>query len=125
MDPNLLPTLKVSLGDPIVIGAFFGFLLALPISLFLAYWISAVKSHVAVVVGAFAGALLGFLIILGWTDTLIYNTPLPGANGGNVFFGSLLLCSIMGLIGAMLTDLLIASRNRRDYLRQGAIAEEG
>jgi hypothetical protein len=25
----------------------------------------------------------------------------------------------------MLTDLLIASRNRRDYLRQGAVAEEG
>ena len=124
MDPTLLPTLKVSVADPIVIGAFFGFLLALPISLFLAYWISAVRSHRAVVVGAFAGALLGFLVILGWTDTLIYTTPLPGANGGNVFFGSVLLCSIMGVVGGMLTDLLIASRNRRDYLRQGAVAEE-
>ncbi len=125
MDPNLLPTLKVSFSDPIVIGALFGFLLALPISLFLAYWISAVKSHSAVVVGAFAGALLGFLVVLGWTDTLIYNTPLPGANGGNVFFGSVLLCSIMGVVGGMLTDMLIASRNRRDYLRQGSVAEEG
>ncbi|HEV2655130.1 MAG TPA: PTS sucrose transporter subunit IIBC [Ktedonobacteraceae bacterium] len=124
MDPTLLPTLKVNIADPIFIGAFFGFLLALPISLFLAYWISAVKSRSAVVVGAFAGALLGFLVLLGWAGTLIFNTPLPGANGGNVFFGSVLLCSIMGVVGGMATDLLIANRNRRDYLRQGAVAEE-
>ena len=125
MDPTLLPSLKVSITDPIFIGDFFGLLLALPVSLFLAYWISAVKSHMAVVVGAFAGALLGFLVLLGWAGTLIYDTPLPGANGGNVFFGSVLLCSIMGLIVAMLTDLAIANRNKRDYLRRGLAAEEG
>jgi hypothetical protein len=124
MDPNLLPSLKVSITDPIFIGGFFGFLLALPVSLFLAYWISAVKNHMAVVIGAFAGALLGFLILLGWAGTLIYSTPLPGANGGNVFFGSVLLCSILALVVAMATDLLIARRNRRDYLRQGAVPEE-
>ena len=124
MDPTLLPTLKVSITDPIFIGAFFGFLLALPLSLFLAYWISAVRSHRAVVVGAFSGTLLGFLVLLGWAGTLIYDTPLPGANGGNVFFGSVLLCSIMGVVGGMVTDMLIANRNRRDYLRQGVVAEE-
>jgi hypothetical protein len=124
MDPTLLPTLKVSITDPIFIGAFFGFVLALPLSLFLAYWISAVKNSRAVVVGAFAGALLGFLVLLGWAGTLIFDTPLPGANGGNVFFGSVLLCSIMGVVGGMVTDMLIANRNRRDYLRQGAVAEE-
>ncbi len=124
MDPSLLPSLKVSVTDPIFIGDIFGFILSLPIALFLAYWLSAVKNHAAVVVGAFAGALLGFLVLLGWAGTLIYDTPLPGANGGNVFFGSVLLCSILGLVVAMLTDLLIARRSRRDYIRQAAAAHE-
>ncbi len=124
MDPSLLPSLKVNVTDPIFIGDIFGFILSLPIALFLAYWLSAVKNHAAVVVGAFAGALLGFLVLLGWAGTLIYDTPLPGANGGNVFFGSVLLCSILGLVVAMLTDLLIARRSRRDYIRQAAAAHE-
>ncbi len=111
--------------NAIFIGDIFGLILALPIALFLAYWISAVKSHIAVVVGAFVGAMLGFLILLGWTGTLFNKTPLPGANGGNVFFGSVLLCSILGVVGGMATDMLIARRNRRDYLRQGSISEEG
>lgn len=110
--------LNINIGDPIFIGDFFGFLLALPISLFLAYWISAVKNSRAVVVGAFFGALLGFLIILGWAGTLIFDQPLPGANGASVFFGSLLFCSILGLVCAILTDLLIARKNSRDYRRQ-------
>jgi len=124
MDPSLLPSLKVSVTDPIFIGDIFGFILSLPIALFLAYWLSAVKNHAAVVVGAFAGALLGFLVLLGWAGTLIYDTPLPGANGGNVFFGSVLLCSILGLVFAMLIDLLISRRSRRDYIRQAAAAHE-
>jgi hypothetical protein len=124
MDPNLLPSLKVNITDPIFIGGIFGFLISLPVALFLAYWLSAVKNRLAVVVGAFAGALLGFLVLLGWAGTLIFDTPLPGANGGNVFFGSILLCSIMGLIVAMLTDLSIAHRNRQDYIRQATVAHE-
>ena len=120
----LTPAFNVNIGDPIFIGDFFGFLLALPISLFLAYWLSAVKNHKAVISGAFVGALIGFLIILGWADTLIFNTPLPGANGGSVFFGSALFCPIMGLIGGILTDLLVARKNARDYRRQAGQAHE-
>ena len=115
-----MPALNVSLTDPIFIGDFWGFILAIPIALFVAYWISAVKNHLAVVVGAFAGALLGFLIILSWAGTLIFDTPLPGANGGSVFFGSVLFCSALGLVGGILTDLFVARRNNRDYLRQSA-----
>ncbi len=114
----MTPALNVNIGDPIFIGNLFGLILALPISLFLAYWLSAVKNHLAVVFGALIGALLGFFIILGWAGTLIYDTPLPGANGGSVFFGSVLFCSICGLIGGILTDMFIARLHRNDYQRQ-------
>jgi ABC-type antimicrobial peptide transport system permease subunit len=77
------------------------------------------------VVGAFIGALLGFLIILGWAGTLIYDQPLPGANGASVFFGSLFFCTVLGISGGILTDLLIARRNRRDYLRATAQEHNG
>ena len=115
-----MPALHVNIGDPIFIGDFWGFIIALPISLFLAYWISSVKNHAAVVAGAFIGALIGFLIILGWVDTLIFDTPLTGANGAATFFGSALFCSALGLAGGILMDLLIARRSRRDYFRQTA-----
>jgi hypothetical protein len=119
-----LSTLTFNPNDGIFIGDLFGFIIALPISLFLAYWLSAVKNHVAVVVGAFVGALLGFLILLAWAGPLISNTDMDGANGGSVFFGSLLLCSIMGVVLAMTTDLIIARRHKRDYIRQGTEAHE-
>jgi hypothetical protein len=112
-----MPAFNVNIGDPIFIGDFFGFLISIPVSLFLAFWLSAVKKRAAVVVGAFVGALLGFLIILGWAGTLIYDKPLPGANGGSVFFGSLFFCTVLGLSAGILTDLLIARKSRRDYLR--------
>jgi len=114
---DLMPALNVDLGDPIFIGSFWGFILALPISLFLAFWLSAVKNNVAVIFGAFVGTLLGFLILLSWAGTLIFATPLKGANGGALFFGSVLFCSVLGLSGGILTDLLIAGKNRKDYLR--------
>lgn len=114
----MYPALNVNIGDPIFIGDIFGLILALPISLFLAYWMSAVKNHVAVVVGALVGAVLGFFIILGWAGTLIFDTPLPGANGASIFFGSVLFCSICGLIGGIVTDMLIARIRRKDYTRQ-------
>jgi len=115
-----LPALQVPI-DGVFIGDFWGFILALPIALFLAYWLSDVKNRMVVVIGAFIGALLGFLIILGWVGTLIFNTPLPGANGGATFFGSVLLCSTLGLAGAIIFDLIVARRSARDYRRQSIV----
>jgi hypothetical protein len=119
-----MPALMVNIGDPIFIGDFFGALLALPISLFLVYWLSAVKNRKAVVAGGLIGVVLGFLIILGWAGTLIFDTPLPGANGGNVFFGSVLFCSALGLSGGILLDLLIARKSARDYRRQQVLHQQ-
>lgn len=110
------PALQVPI-DGIFIGDFFGFILALPIALFLAFWMSAVKSRRVVVVGAFVGALLGFIGILGWAGTLIYSTPLPGASGASVFFGSLLFCSALALSVAIILDVIVARLNARDYRR--------
>jgi len=119
-----LSTLTFNPTDGIFIGDLFGFILALPIALFLAYWFSAVKNHIAVVLGALVGALLGFLILLAWAGPLITNTDLNGASGGSVFFGSVLLCSILGVVLAMTTDLLIARSNKRDYVRPTAEVHE-
>ena len=118
-----LVLLSIDLGSGIFIGDFFGFLLALPASLFLAYWFSDVKNKKAVVIGAFVGALLGFIGILAWAGTLIFSTPLPGANGGSVFFGSVLLCSIAGLAAAVLIDLIVARISSRDYRGEHAVHE--
>ncbi|HET7638827.1 MAG TPA: PTS sucrose transporter subunit IIBC, partial [Ktedonobacteraceae bacterium] len=85
---------------------------------FLAFWMSAVKNRLVVVVGAGVGALLGFIIILGWVGTLVFSTPLLGANGGSTFFGSVLICSALGLAGAIIFDLIVARRHARDYRRQ-------
>lgn len=121
---GLMPALNVDPGSGIFIGDIFGLVLALPIALFLAFWFSAVKNKAAVVIGAFIGAVIGFFIILGWVGTLIYDTPLPGANGGSTFFGSVLFCSALGLAGGILTDLLVARRRSRDYRRQSPLAHE-
>ena len=82
---HIMPALQVSITDPIFIGDFWGFILALPTALFLSYWISSgsIKHAARGVFSAFAGALLGFLVILGWVGTLIFSTPLPGANGSH------------------------------------------
>lgn len=105
--------------DPngIFVGSIFGLIIAHPVSLFLAFWVSAVKNKLIVVLGALIGAVLGFLIILGWAGTLIYATILPGANGTNCFFGSLLFCSALALSFGMLADLLVARIKSRDYRR--------
>jgi hypothetical protein len=112
-----LPAMQITMND-IFIGGLCGFLLSLPIALFLAFWMSAVKNRLVVVVGAGVGALLGFIIILGWVGTLVFSTPLPGANGGSTFFGSVLICSALGLAGAIIFDLIVARRHARDYRRQ-------
>ena len=100
------------------IGAFFGFLLALPIALFLVYWLSAVKNHLAVIAGGFVAALIAFIVVLGWAGTLFRSTPLDGVNGASTFFGGLLLCAAAGLIGGITVDMIVANRNRSDYRRQ-------
>lgn len=105
-------------------GALFGLLLSLPISLFLAFWMSAVRNRAAVVFGAFIGGIIGFLIILGWVGTLVFNTVLPGASGGLTFFGTVLFCATLELAFGMGADLLIARTNRRDYRRAAATAHE-
>ena len=117
------PTLQILDGQGIFIASFCGFILSLPLALFLAYWLSAVKRHMAVVTGALIGAFLGFLIILGWVGTLIFDTVLPGATPGATFFGSILFCSALGLSFGIISDLIIARRSAKDYRRQTAVPE--
>ena len=116
------PALQVPI-DGIFIADFVGFLISLPVALFLAFWMSAVKSRWVVVLGSFVGDFIGFVFILGWVGTLIYNTPLPGANPAAVFFGALLLCSTLGIAGGIILDLIVARLTRRDYRRQSVVHE--
>lgn len=111
------PALIINPGDGYFIADIFGFIIALPMALFLVFWMSSVKRRGVVVAGAFLGALLGFLIILGWVDTLIFDTPLPNASAPATFFGSVLICSVLGLAGGILADLIVARLTRRDYRR--------
>lgn len=95
----------------IFIGDVLGFVLALPFSLFMAFWLSAVKKRSAVVLGAFLGALIAFVVIFLWASSL------PDANGGATFFGSLFICSVAALVGGITTDVLIARIASHDYHR--------
>jgi hypothetical protein len=117
------PTLIIMDNQGIFVADLFGFILSLPVALFLAFWMSAVKRRAVVVTGAFIGAFIGFVAILAWVDELIYNTVLPGANGASTFFGSLLICSALGLAGGILSDLIVARLTRRDYRRPSAVQE--
>ena len=99
------------------------FILSLPIVLFLAYWMSAVKRPMVVVTGAFIGGFVGFLIILAWVGTLIFDTVLPGATSGATFFGSLLFCSALGLSVAVIADLVVARMTAKDYRRPSVVHE--
>ena len=119
-----MPALMINPSSGVFIGDLFGFILSLPTALFLAFWMSAVRNRTAVVVGAFIGCLIGFLAILAWVGTLIFDTELPGANGATTFFGSLLICSICGLSAAILADLIVARRTSRDYRRAQQLAHE-
>jgi len=113
----MLPALKFSLGDPIFIGDFWGTVLALPIALFLAFWLSNVKNKVTVIGGALVGVLIGFLGILCIVGTLIHPNPLPNVDGVAVFFSTVLLNAALGLTVGILTDLIISRRNENDYRR--------
>jgi len=118
------PALQIIDPSGIFLADLFGLILSLPIALFLAFWMSAVKNRLVVVLGAFLGAFLAFLIILGWVGTLIYDTVLPGANPGGAFFGSLFLCSALGLSLGIIADLIVARMTSRDYRRSAAAAHE-
>jgi hypothetical protein len=117
------PALQIIDHQGIFEANFIGFILSLPTALFLAYWMSAVKRPMVVVIGAFIGSFLGFLIILAWVGTLIFDTVLPGASPGSTFFGSLLFCSALGLSFAILSDLIVARRTPGDYRRQAIVHE--
>ena len=94
------PALIIVDNQGVFIADIFGLILALPMAMFLAFWMSAVKRRAVVVLGAFIGCFLGFLVILAWVGELIFDSVLPGANPGSVFFGSLLLNSAAGLVCA-------------------------
>ncbi len=102
----------MNFGSGVFIGDIFGFILALPVALFLTFWLSSVKNRIAVVIGAFVGALVGFIGIFGWASTL------PDTNGVVIFFSSVFICSVLALSFGMLTDVIVARRNARDYRRQ-------
>jgi hypothetical protein len=117
------PALQIIDSQGIFQADLFGFILSLPVALLLAYWMSNVKRPMVVVIGAFIGSFLGFLIILGWVGTLIYDTVLPGASPGSTFFGSLLFCSALGLSIAIISDLIVARLTAKDYRRQVVVHE--
>jgi len=117
------PALQIIDNQGIFQADLIGFILSLPVALYLAYWMSAVKRPTVVVIGAFIGSFLGFLIILAWVGTLIFDTVLPGANPGSTFFGSLLFCSALGLSFAIIADLIVARLTAKDYRRPVVVHE--
>jgi hypothetical protein len=117
------PALQIIDNQGIFQADLLGFILSLPIILLLAYWMSAVKRPRVVVTGAFIGSFLGFLIILAWVGTLIFDTVLPGASAGSTFFGSLLFCSALGLSVAIIADLIVARLTAKDYRRPSVVHE--
>lgn len=117
------PTFIIVDNQGIFVADLCGLILSLPIALFLAFWMSAVKRKAVVVAGAFIGSFLAFVGILAWVGELIFDTVLPGASGGSAFFGSVMICSISGLAFAIISDLLVARMTRRDYRRPSAVSE--
>jgi len=117
------PALQIIDNQGIFEANLIGFILSLPIVLFLAYWMSAIKRPMVVVIGAFIGSFLGFLLILAWVGTLIFDTVLPGANPGSTFFGSLLFCSALGLSFAIISDVIVARLTAKDYRRPAVVHE--
>ncbi len=119
-----LPALQVPI-DTVFLSDLFGFILAMAVAIFVAFWIGMVMNRRAMVLGTFIGGVIGFLIILGWLGTLIYTTPYPGAegNGVSIFFGSFLFNSALGLAGGIILDLIVTRRRRAEYRRREPVHE--
>lgn len=117
------PELIIVDNHGIFLADLLGLILALPIALFMAFWMSAVKRRGVVVFGAFIGSFIGFLVILAWVGELVFNTVLPGADPGSTFFGALFINSVMGLVGGILADLIVARLSRSDYRRPVSASE--
>jgi hypothetical protein len=109
----IMPIIHFNITDPIFVGDLWGFILALPTILFLSFWIGSdnIRHPAMSVLGAFVGAVFGFLLLLIGVGTLISATPLPGASGGSTFFSSFLLCSILGVLGGIFTDGFIMHKH--------------
>jgi hypothetical protein len=106
--------------NDIFYGDILGLILALPVGLFLAFWLSTVKRRAAVVIGALIGALIPFLVILFWIGGLFVPQRVPHVDGGAAFFGSLFLCTITAVIGGILTDIIVANINTSNDRHQVA-----
>jgi len=115
-----MPSFDFSSG--LFIADIFGLILALPISLFLAFWMSAVRSKAAVVFGALVGAIIGFFVIDGVATSLAVSNPAL-FSGAATFFGSLIFCTAMAIAGGMITDLLLG-RNPKQYRDDSDFAHE-
>jgi hypothetical protein len=109
--------MTINPGDGVFIADIFGFILSLLFAPFLTFWLSAVKNRAAVVIGSIVGGVLGFFIIYAWAGPLFTGKDLTNVQPAAVFFGSLLFCTIMGVIGGMIVDLLVARASSRDYRR--------
>jgi hypothetical protein len=120
------PALIINPGDGLFLASLFGFIVSLPLSISVIFWVSVVlvRRRWAVILGSIVGAFIGLLAILGWVDTLIFDTPLPNAQVGATFFGSLFFCSVLGLVGGMLTDWLLARSESRRTRRRSTLAPE-
>jgi hypothetical protein len=109
-----MPSFVFNPGDGIFIADIFGFILALPIALFLSFWMSAARNKMAVILGSLVGAVIGFLVINGVAATIAKTAPSlvqPAA----VFFGSLIFCATMAISAGAITDLLVGRTRSRDY----------
>ena len=109
--------MTINPGDGVFIADLFGFILSFLFAPFLTFWLSAVKNRAAVVTGSIIGQVLGFFIIYAWAGPLFTGKDLVNVQPAAVFFGSLLFCTMMGIVGGMLVDLLVARASSHDYRR--------
>lgn len=109
--------MTINPSDGVFIADIFGFILSLLFAPFLVFWLSAVKNRAAVIIGSIIGEILGFIIIYAWAGPLLRGKDLINVQPAAVFFGSLLFCTIMGIIGGMIVDLLVARASSHDYRR--------
>src|SRR5437588_12498785 len=99
------PALMIVDNQGIFLADLLGFILSLPIAVFLAFWMSAVKRRRVVMFGAFIGSFVGFLVILGWVGTLIKIPFFPAPIPAQPSLASLCLNPPLALVLASAPDL--------------------